>query len=232
MIWTTVSSWSYFCWLYRASPSLAAKNIIHFISVLTIWWCPRVKSYLTLLEEGVCLTSAFSWQNSVSLDLLHFVLQDQIGLLLQVFLDSLLLHSSPLWWKGIFVGVFILEDWNAIVGSQETPGGTGKYGLGMRNEAGQRLIEFCQENALVIENTLFQQHKRRLYTRTSSDGQHRNQIDYILCSQRWRSFIQATKTRPGADCGSDHELLITKFRLKLKKVGKTARPFRYELNWS
>ena len=100
----------------------------------------------------------------------------------------------------------------------------------MQNEAGQRLIEFCQENALVIANTLFQQHKRRLYTWTSPDGQHRNQIDYSLCSQRWRSSIQSTKTRPGADCGSDHELLITKFRLKLKKVGKTTRPFRYDLN--
>ena len=65
---------------------------------------------------------------------------------------------------------------------------------------------------------------------TSPDGQHRNQIDYILCSQRWRTSIQAAKTRPGADCGSDHELLITKFRLKLKKVGKTTRPFRYDLN--
>ena len=88
----------------------------------------------------------------------------------------------------------------------------------------------CQDNALVIANTLFQQHKRRLYTWTSPDGQHRNQIDYILCSQRWRSSIQSIKTRPGADCGSDHELLITKFRLKSKKVGKTTRPFRYDLN--
>ena len=100
----------------------------------------------------------------------------------------------------------------------------------MRNEAGQRLIEFCQENALVIANTLFQQHKRKLYTRTSPDDQHRNQIDYILCSQRWSSSIQSTKTRPGADCGSDHEHLIAKFRLKLTKVGKTTRPFRYDLN--
>ena len=71
---------------------------------------------------------------------------------------------------------------------------------------------------------------RRLYTWTSPDGQYRNQIDYILCSQRWRSSIQSTKTRPGADCDSGHELLITKFRLKLKKVGKTTRPFRYDLN--
>ena len=77
--------------------------------------------------------------------------------------------------------LFILGDWNTKVGSQETPGVTGKSGLGMRNEAGQRL-EFCQENALVIANTLFQQHKRILYTWTSPDGQHRNQIDYILCS--------------------------------------------------
>ena len=69
-----------------------------------------------------------------------------------------------------------------------------------------------------------------LYTWTSPDSQYRNQIDYILCSQRWRSSIQSTKTRPGADCASDHELLIAKFRLKLKKVGKTARPVRYNLN--
>ena len=100
----------------------------------------------------------------------------------------------------------------------------------MRNEAGQRLREFCQDNALGIANTLFQQHKRRLYKWTPPDGQHRNQIDYIPCSQRWRSSIQSTKTRPGADCGSDHEALIAKFRLKLKKVGKTTRSFRYELN--
>ena len=86
----------------------------------------------------------------------------------------------------------------------------------MRNEAGQRLIEFCQENALVIANTVFQQHKR-LYTWTSPDGQHQNQIDYILCSQRWRSSIQSTKTRPGADCGSHPELLIAKFRLKFEE---------------
>ena len=100
----------------------------------------------------------------------------------------------------------------------------------MRIEAGQRLIEFCQQNALVIANTLFQQHKRRLYTWTSPAGQHRNQTDYSLCSQRWRSSIWSAKTRPGADYGSDHELLIAKFRLKLKKVGKTTRPFRYDLN--
>ena len=78
--------------------------------------------------------------------------------------------------------LFIIGEWSAKVGSQEIPGITGKLGLGVQNEAGQRLTEFCQENTLVIPNTLFQQHKRRLYTWTSPDGQHRNQIDYILCS--------------------------------------------------
>ena len=112
--------------------------------------------------------------------------------------------------------LFIIGNWNAKVGSQNIPGVTNKSGLGVQNEAGQRLIEFCQENALVTANTLSQQHKRRLYTWTSPDSQHRNQIDYILCSQRWRGSIQSAKTRPGADCGSDHELLIAKFRLKLK----------------
>ena len=102
--------------------------------------------------------------------------------------------------------LFIIGDWNAKVGSQETLAVAGKFGLGIWNEAGQRLIEFCRENALVIANTLLQKYKRRLYTWTSSDGQPRNQIDYILCSQRWRSSIQSAKTRPGADCGSDHEL--------------------------
>ena len=125
---------------------------------------------------------------------------------------------------------FHYKGWKAKVGSQETSGVIGKFGLWVQNEAGQRLKEFCQENTLVIVNTLFQQHKRRLYSWTSPDGQHQNQIDYILCSQRWRSTILSAKTRPGAECGSDHEHLIAKFRLKLKKVGKTTRPFRYDLN--
>ena len=103
-------------------------------------------------------------------------------------------------------------------------GVTGKFCLGVQNELGQRLIEFCQENALIRANTLFQQHKRRLYTWTSPDGQQRNQTDYILCSQRCRSSIQSAKTRQVAEWGSDHELLIAKFRLKLKKVGTTTRP--------
>ena len=84
--------------------------------------------------------------------------------------------------------LFIIGDWNAKLGNQEAHGATGKFGLGIQNEAGQRLIEFCQENALVIANTLFQQHKRRPYTWTSPEGQNQNQIDYILCNQRWRAL--------------------------------------------
>ena len=122
--------------------------------------------------------------------------------------------------------LFIIGEWNAKVGSQETLGVTGKFGPGVWNEAGQILIAFCQVNAPVIANTLFQQHKRRLYTWTSPDGQHQNHIDYILCSQRWRSSIQSAKTRPGADCGSDHEHLLP--NSDLKKMEKTTRPFRYD----
>ena len=103
-------------------------------------------------------------------------------------------------------------------------------GLGEQNETGQRLTKFCQKNTLVIANTLFQQHKRRLYTWTSPDGQYQNQIDYILYSPKRRNTIQSEKITLGPDCGSNHELLIAKFRLKLKKVGKTTRPFGYYLN--
>ena len=101
-----------------------------------------------------------------------------------------------------------------------------KWSRAKANRVLPRKCTVCQQRA----NTLFQQHKRWLHTRTSPDGQYRNHIDYILCSQRWRSSIQSAKTRPGADCGSDHELLIAKFRLKWKKVWKTTRTFRYDLN--
>ena len=126
--------------------------------------------------------------------------------------------------------VLFIGAWNAKVGSQEISGVTGKFGLDVQSEAGQRLTEFCQENALVIANTLCQQHKRRLYTWTSPDGQHRNQTDFFLCIQRWRSSTQSAKARLGADYRSDHDLLIATFRLKLKKVGETTGPFRYDRN--
>ena len=109
--------------------------------------------------------------------------------------------------------LFIIGDWNAKVGSQETPGVRGKFGLEYviyrsRAKANRVLPRKCTSYSKQPIPT----HKRRLYTWTSPDGQHQNQIDYTLCSQRWRSSIQSAKTRPGADCGSDHELLIAKFR--------------------
>ena len=89
--------------------------------------------------------------------------------------------------------LFIIGDWNAEVESQETPGVTGKFGLGIWKEAGKRLTEVCQENALVIANTLFQQHERKIYTWTSPDGQNRNHIDYILCSQDGEALLSQQK---------------------------------------
>ena len=123
-----------------------------------------------------------------------------------------------------------MGDWNAKVGGEERSGITGKFGLGGQNEAGQRLMVFCQANTLVVANTLFKQHKRQLYIWTSPYGQYQNQVDYILFSQRWRSSIQSAKTRPGPNYGSGPELFIAKFRLKLKEVGKTTKPFRHDLN--
>ena len=89
--------------------------------------------------------------------------------------------------------LFIIGDRNAKVGSQETPGVTGKFGLGVENEARQRLIEFCQENTLVVANTLLQQHKKRLYTWTSPDGQHRNQIDYNFAAKDGEALYSQQK---------------------------------------
>ena len=125
--------------------------------------------------------------------------------------------------------LFILGDWNEKVGSQEVPGVTGKFGLGMRNEAGQRLIEICQENALVIANTLF--------NNTKEDSTHRHH-QMINTEIRLITFFaakdgEALYSQQKQDqelTGSDHELFIAKFRLKLKKVGKATRPFRYDLN--
>ena len=122
--------------------------------------------------------------------------------------------------------LFIIGDWNAKVGSKEIPGVTGKFDLGVQNEARQSLPrERTGHSKHPLPNN-----SREDYAWISPDGQHQNQIDYILRSQRCRQSIQLAKTTPGPDCGSDHELLIAKFRLKLKKVGKTTRPFRYDLS--
>ena len=109
------------------------------------------------------------------------------------------------------------------------PGVTDMFGLGVQNEPGQSLTEFCHENALVIANTILEQHNRWLYKWASPDGQYQIWIDYILTAQS-EEVLYSQKIRPGADCSSGHQILIAKFRLKLNKVGKTTRPFRYDLN--
>ena len=164
MIWATVSSWSCFCWPYRASPSLAAKNIINLISVLTIWWCLCVESWV----------APRAWLSFIELD--KAVVLVWFDWLVSVSMVSVCLPSDAL--------------------LQHLPSYLGFSYLGRE------------------EKHPLPKHKRRPYTWTSPDGQHWNQIDYILCTQRWRSSIQSAKTRPGTDCGSDHELLIAKFRLK------------------
>ena len=95
--------------------------------------------------------------------------------------------------------LFIIGDWNAKVGSQETPGVTGKFGLGIWNEAGQRLIEFCQENTLVIANTLFQQHKRRLYNGHHQMANTKIRLIIFFAAKDGEALYSQKKTRPGAD---------------------------------
>ena len=138
---------------------------------------------------------------------------------------KLKLNSSMLTYKTFRTNtkkyvLFLIGDWNPKVGNQELPGVTDQFFLGVQNEAGQSLTEFCQEktlviaNSLVIANTLFQQHKRRLYTWTSSGGQYQNQIDYILCREKLRSSIHSGNTRLGGEGGSDHELLAAKIKVE------------------
>ena len=91
------------------------------------------------------------------------------------------------------------------------------------------LLDFCAENKLVVGNSIFQNHPRRLFTWTSPDGKTKNQIDYILAQSRWRSSLINVKTYPGADCGSDHELLVTTIKMKMRKIKKPAAPIRFDL---
>ena len=117
MIWATVSSRSCFCWLYRASPSLAAKNIINLISVLTVWWCPCVV-FSCVVGRGCLLWPVRSLGKTLlAFALLHSIFQGQICLLLQVFLDFLFLHSSPLSWKRHLFRVLFLK---GLVGLHRT----------------------------------------------------------------------------------------------------------------
>ena len=190
----SIGVWIYL-WAFYFVPLIYISVFVPVPYCLDDWFCSRAWSQAGWFLQFHSSFSRLLWLFEV------FCISIQI-----VKLFVLALWKLPLV-AVLYNVLFIIRDWNAKVGSQETPGITGKSGLGIWNEAGQRLIEFCQENTPVIANTLFQQHKRRIYTGTSPDGQHQIQIDYILWSQRWRSSIQSAKPRPGADCGSDHELL-------------------------
>jgi len=126
--------------------------------------------------------------------------------------------------------VMVIGDFNAKVGKHTGGEGDtiGGHGLGEQNEAGERLVEFCDGNSLGIMNTWFEQPKRRLYTWTTPDGKHRNPIDYILINKRWNSTIRDVRTKPGADCGTDHELLVATLQTKLKRLKKGERLSAYD----
>ncbi|XP_064139950.1 craniofacial development protein 2-like [Loxodonta africana] len=126
--------------------------------------------------------------------------------------------------------LIITGDWNAKVGNKEGSV-VGKYVLGDRNNAADQMIEFCKANDFFIANIFFHQHKRGLYTWTSPDGTHRNQIDYICGKRRWKSSISSVRTKPGTDGGIDHQLLMCKFKLKLKKIRASPREPKYDLEY-
>lgn len=124
--------------------------------------------------------------------------------------------------------ILLMGDFNAKVGSASDLDIVGTQGLGDRNGAGDRLVQLCAERNLCISNTFFKLHPRRLYTLTSPDGATRNQIVYFLCPKRWRNGIISVKTRPGADCGTDHQLLVANILVRLKSKKKVVIPTRYD----
>ena len=125
----------------------------------------------------------------------------------------------------------VMGDLNAKVGTANTATPThGTCGLGIRNERGETLIDFCKVNDLVIANTLFDQHPRRLYTWTSPDRTIRNQIDYIMIEQKWKSCLKDARTLPGADCNSDHQLLSARIRMRLKKLDQPPPTLRLDFS--
>ncbi|XP_051780739.1 LOW QUALITY PROTEIN: craniofacial development protein 2-like [Erpetoichthys calabaricus] len=125
---------------------------------------------------------------------------------------------------------YILGDFDVKVGKQAEANIVGSFGLGKRNESGEHLIQLCQENRLRLTNIWFMQPKRRLYTWTSPYGLNQNQIDYVLCSQQWRSSVVAVKTFPGAHCGSDHELLVAKIQVRLCGIKKHTPPKKFDIS--
>ena len=122
--------------------------------------------------------------------------------------------------------MYVIGDWNAKVGKRNTAGVTGSVVLWIRNDT---MVDFCSRNSLVVMNTMFKQHARRLYTLKSPYKMTRNQIDYILCKCRWKSSIKRVTTIPGADCGTDHNLLISIFKIKLKQTKRNKTTPKYDL---
>ena len=123
--------------------------------------------------------------------------------------------------------LYVIGDWNAKVGQDETNGTTGRFGLGERDERGDQLVEFCSRNDFPIMNTFFTLHAWRLYTWISPDQTTRNQIDYIIFKTRWRSSVSRVTTLPGADCGTDHTLLIADIKIKLKRIKRAKQTPKY-----
>ena len=129
------------------------------------------------------------------------------------------------------VVVVMMCDFNAKVGQSDTPESSaiGHHGIGERNERGDRLVDFATANEMMITNTLFKQHGRRLYTRTSPDGNTIHQIDYFCIHERWKTYVVNPKTLPAADCGSDHELFMMSMMVKIKKTKAAKHPIRYDM---
>ena len=119
--------------------------------------------------------------------------------------------------------VVIMGDWNAVVGEGRDELAVGKFGLGVRNERGEKLVEFCKRNKMVVTNTWFEQHKRRRYTWRHPGGTNKSQIDYVLVRQRYRNSVKSSQSYPGADVDSDHNLVAMRVELKLKKLKKGGR---------
>ena len=123
----------------------------------------------------------------------------------------------------------ISGDFNAKVGKQyRNSECNGKFGLGEENDRGTDLLEFCRSNNLVIANTLFEHHPRHLYTWISPDKNTRNQIDFVMINQKWKASLKNAKTKPGADCNSDHQLLIVDIQFRLKKLPVPVTPLKLD----
>ena len=125
--------------------------------------------------------------------------------------------------------LYVIGDWNAKVGQDETNGTTGRFGQGVRNERGDQLVEFCSRNDFQIMNTFFKLHAWRLYTWRLPDQTTKNQIDYIIFETRWRNSVRRVTTLPGADCGTDHNLLIADVKIKLKRIKRAKQTLRYDV---